>query len=304
MKIIKILFTFLLSVSAFCTVSAQENFVKKRVAVLNFEDKTNARHSFYGRRTIGDEVRDMITTELVKSGKFRVIERERLEALLKEQDLGKTGIITPESAAQIGKILGVELAVFGAVTEMGNKSGSKDLKLDGIGLNLGKNSVVMAIDLRIVNTSTGEILAAENIRKKKSGVSGGVRLKGMNFSDKDKFDDSIYGKVARKVVERVVKLLTESAADMPWSAKVITFNQNKVYINSGKQDGIQIGKAFKVFRPGEALIDPDTGLNLGSVEQEVGTIKVIDNSVGEGKASVCQVLQGSSFEKGDVVRMK
>lgn len=304
MKTLKLLLVLFIGISAFQSTFAQQNFAKKRVAVFNFENKTGNRSPVYGQRTVGEEVSDMIITELVKSNKFRVIEREQLDALLKEQDLGRSGIMTPESAAAIGKVLGVELAVFGAVTEMGHKKGDKGLKVKGVNLGMGKSSAVVAIDIRIVNTSTGEIVSAENIRKTKSGISGGVSFKNFNFNDRDQFDNSIVGKATRAAVDEVVALLSSSAANVPWSAKVITMNNGKVYINSGKSDGITVGSSMKVYRQGEELIDPDTGLNLGSVEQVVGTIKVIDNSVGEGKASICTVEAGDGFSKGDIVRFK
>ena len=59
-----------------------------------------------------------------------------------------------------------------------------------------------------------------------------------------------------------------------------------------------------VMRPGEELIDPDTGLSLGSMETRVGEIEVVNNTVGDGKASQCKVLSGAGFERGDIVRLK
>ena len=55
---------------------------------------------------------------------------------------------------------------------------------------------------------------------------------------------------------------------------------------------------------GEELIDPDTGLSLGSEESKVGAIQVTDNSIGNGKASKCVIKSGSSFKQGDLVRQK
>ena len=49
-------------------------------------------------------------------------------------------------------------------------------------------------------------------------------------------------------------------------------------------------------------VDPDTGLSLGAVESKVGTIKVTNNSIGNGKASECTALSGTGFERNDIVR--
>lgn len=278
--------------------------MKKRVAVFLFEDKSGGRSGWYGGKSVGEGITDMLTTEMVKSGKYRVIERDQLENLLKEQDLGMSGIVSPQSAAQIGKVLGVELAVLGSVTEFGHQKENSGMRLGGSRLGLGKNSAVVAIDLRLVNTSTGEILLAENVRKTKSGLSGSISLKKFGFNNRKNFDNSLVGKCTRKAVEEVIDLIGQNSNNMTWQAKVITMNGNKVYINSGKTNGVELGESFKVFRKGEALIDPDTGLNLGSVDSEIGTIKVIDNSVGEGKASICTIVSGAEFAKGDLVKLR
>ena len=96
------------------TINAQSSKgMKKRVAVFLFEDKSGGNQRWYGSKGVGEGITDMITTELVQSGEYTVIERDQLDQLLKEQDLGQSGIVTPQSAAQVGKVLGVELAVYG-----------------------------------------------------------------------------------------------------------------------------------------------------------------------------------------------
>lgn len=277
---------------------------KKRVAVFLFEDKSGGRSYWYGGQSVGEGVTDMITTELVKSGQYQVIERNQLDQLLKEQDLGRSGLVTPQSAAEVGKLLGVELAVMGAVTEFGNKKGDSKMRIGGTRLGVGRNAAVVAIDLRLVNTSTGEIILADHVRKTKNGLSGSIGHKNMNFNSRQQFDNSLVGKATRTAVEKVIELIGVNSSEMPWQAKIIVAKGGEVFINSGKTGGVEIGETFKVLRPGEALIDPDTGLNLGSVDTEVGLIKVVDNSIGEGKASKCRVVSGADFSKGDLVKMK
>ena len=283
---------------------AQKKNLKKRIAVFLFDDKSDGNWSWWGNKTVGEGVSDMIVTELVKSGNFRVIEREQLNKLLAEQDLGQSGIVTQQSAAQIGKVLGVEIAVFGAVTEFGYKRGDTGVRLGGTKVGVGKQSAVAGLDIRMVNTSTGEIITAENVRESKNALAGSFSKGRVNFSNQKSFDESLVGKVTRQAVEKVVRLIDDGAVNIPWQAKVITMKGSQVYINSGSADGVKVGETFTVYRVGEALIDPDTGLNLGSIDTEAGKIKVVDNSVGEGKASICTVVSGSDFKKGDLVKEK
>jgi hypothetical protein len=72
-----------------------------------------------------------------------VIERRLLEKIMEEQKLGVTGAIDPNSAAQLGKILGVKIIVSGTVTS-----------LEGY----------TEINARLINVDTASIIAAEKVR--------------------------------------------------------------------------------------------------------------------------------------------
>ena len=88
-----------------------------RIAVLEFKNKADNQWWYHGG---ADAAQDVFVTELVKSGKFRVVEREQLEALMKEKGLTLSGDVDPKTAVRVGKLLGVNYLLTGAVTEYGN----------------------------------------------------------------------------------------------------------------------------------------------------------------------------------------
>ncbi len=288
--------------------NAQEKSGKKRVAVFVFEDKTDHRYHWWNGQPVGDGMSDMLVTTLVKSGKYRVMERAQMEKLLQEQGLGMSGVVTPQTAAQAGKMLGVELAIMGAVTEFGYKKVSTGgaLKKIGFGGSLGKQSATVAVDVRFVEVNSGEILTAENIRKEKSRADVSIDTRDIRFDNEAQFDESLVGKATREAIDGVVKLLDEQGGGSgAWEAKVVMMKGAGVIINSGKEGGVKVGDVFVVVRKGEDLIDPDTGESLGSSEEELGVIQVTDNNFGgKGKAAECKVISGSGFDKGDVVKEK
>ncbi|NIV72828.1 MAG: hypothetical protein GWN44_09190 [Calditrichae bacterium] len=71
----------------------------------------------------------------------------------------------------------------------------------------------------------------------------------------------------------------------------------------GSAGGVESGMEFAVYSEGEDLIDPDTGLSLGSEEKKIGKIKVVQD-IGDGKACKAIVISGSGFETGNLVRVK
>jgi len=279
---------------------------KTRVAVFNFEDKTDHRAHWWTGQPVGDGMADMLVTALVKTGRYRVMERAEMEKLLKEQQLGMSGITTPESAAKAAKVLGVELAVIGAVTEFGYKKQSTGgaLKKIGIGASVSKQSATVGIDVRLVNTSSSEILAAENVRKENSKTGGSFTNEDISFDTQAQFDETLVGKAARAAIEDIVKLLDKQGGVVV-GYKIISTSAGKIIINGGAEDGLKAGDRFNVYRAGEELIDPDSGESLGSEETMVGELEVVDNNTGgKGKASTCRAVSGSDFLKSDMVRQK
>ena len=283
----------------------QEMQFKKRVAVLTFEDKTDHRYHWWSGQPVGEGMSDMLVTALVKSGRYSVIERQEIDKIMQEQSLAQTGVVTQESAAKVGQMLGVELAVFGAVTEFGWSEGNVGgaLKQQGFGLGVKTTAATVAIDIRFVNTSTGEILGAESVRKQESKKGLSISTQKFDFDNREKFDESMVGKACRAAIDEVVALVDNNMEKIPWQCKIIKADA-AIYINAGANSGIQVGQEFAVYRPGEELIDPDTGLSLGSEETKVGTIRVTNNSVASGKASTCEAVEGSGFQRNDRVRLQ
>ncbi len=282
--------------------------LKKRVAVFTFEDKTDRSWHWWDGRGPGEGMADMLTTSLVKSGKYTVIERQEINSLIQEQKLGQAGVVTQQSAAQAGKMLGVELAVVGAVTEFGHTK--KDVggslssgKLRGFGLGVKSQKATVAIDVRLINTATGEIIAAENIRKEES--SGGLKVStpDFRFKNQTEFDRSLVGKATRACVEDIMSHIENQMEALPWEGKIIMVKGSTVFIKPGSNSGVKVGDSFSIYAKGEALIDPDTGLELGSMETKVGTIKVTQ-IVASGKAAQASIVSGSGFKTGDFVRLK
>lgn len=138
------------------------NGPKARIAVAKFKIKAAKAPG-----KIGDGLAEMLTTELFNTNRFIVLERREIKDILKEQDLGASGRVRPETAAPIGQMEGAELLVYGAVTafEPNYKGGGGGFVIPGyhIGIGAGAKQAYMAIDLRIIDTRTSRIVAATTV---------------------------------------------------------------------------------------------------------------------------------------------
>jgi curli biogenesis system outer membrane secretion channel CsgG len=179
---------------------------KPRIAVLEFKNKADNQWWYHGG---AQACQDVFVTELVKSGRFRVVEREQLEALMTEKNLALSGDIDPKTAVRAGKLLGVDYLLTGAVTEYGNTRSSVDTP--GVaghghwlpGVSVGKNAFTAAVNARLIDTETGEIVWADegkgeesNARVHVGGFGGGVDN-----------DERMFDKVMKPVLQQLVASL-------------------------------------------------------------------------------------------------
>ena len=145
--------------------------LKRNVAVFKFELKTSVTGD------VGIGMSDMLISQLSRSDNFVVAERAELEDVLNEQGLAQSGAMGAGSAAQMGRLLGVDLAVYGSITFFGEEKQRAGIQALGVSRTRAK---VLA-DVRFVNTSTGEILFAGSFEGTKTSVGVQVDTGDLDF---------------------------------------------------------------------------------------------------------------------------
>ncbi|MEP7156642.1 MAG: CsgG/HfaB family protein [Betaproteobacteria bacterium] len=149
------------------------------------DDKKAARMSvtIYEMRSSVTEIparaaTDMFTTALVKTRKFRVVERQRIgEGVARERDLNAQGITTGKAATKQVHGAGVIFEATISEVTVGKTSNENSFGIGGLQLGGSSASDGLGIDVRVLDASTGEVLDAVNVRKsiKATGSSvGGV----------------------------------------------------------------------------------------------------------------------------------
>jgi curli biogenesis system outer membrane secretion channel CsgG len=292
-------FFVLLFIGFFVISLPAQSQLKKRIAVSRFEDRSGS-----GYHSLGEGVADMLVTALVKSGKFAVIERQEIERILQEQQFGQSFMVTPESAPKVGQLLGAELFVIGSISEFGQKESNIGGGVSLFGGGVKTKTSRAAVDVRLVNTTTGEIIAAEKEEGSESSTGIAVRFEDIDFSNQDSWNDTDIGKATREAIDGCVKLISENMEKVPWSGKILKMNADgTLLMKPGSEGNVSPGMTLYVFRKGEEIKDPDTGLSLGSEETKVGKIEVTEDAL-KGKAAKAKVLEGTDFKTGDIVRDK
>ncbi len=152
---------------------------KPLVAVMPFEVSVQGTGS-----AVGTGLPDMLMNALLNTGCFRVVERARLNDIMKEQNLGISGAGDESSFASVGKLMGAQIMVFGTITEFNENVGGGGVggilrRVPGVG-GIGYRKSHIGYTLRFVDPSTGELLASKAFNKEKTavGAAGGGLFSG------------------------------------------------------------------------------------------------------------------------------
>jgi len=295
---------------------------KKRIAVARF-DASAVAAQYGGGDTVGG-LAAQLTTALVNSGHFIVVERTELAGVLREQEMALQKIVSKETAAQVGGVLGAQLLVAASVTEFnqaasgggfrvggggggGSRSGSGfGIGIPGLGGGLGGAlgletvSGVVGIDIRLIDTSTGQVLQSYRAEAtvEQRGVSADVDVKQVSFGG-DAFKKTALGEATRQAIDKAVAFVIRSMGSVPWTGRIVEVTGDQGYINAGTNAGGRLGDVFTVTVVVKELKDPGSGAVLATVEDKKGEIEVLNV---QEKLSIARMRTPFSAQRGDLVK--
>jgi curli biogenesis system outer membrane secretion channel CsgG len=279
---------------------------KKRVAVIRFENVGRFAQR-YGDWDVGGGLAAQLTTALIESGKFIVVERTAIGDVLREQEMGLEKVVSKETAAKAGQVLGAQLLVKGAVTEFEQDAEGGGLKLGvnvapGVTLGGGGTAVnaQVGLDLRLIDTATGQVVRSVKSEGKatKRGIAASIDVRQVSLGG-DAFNSTPLGQATRQAIERAVAAIYTHMERLPWTARVMEVVDGAVYINAGQEAALRTGDRFDVTSVVRELTDPDTGQIRAVIENKVGQFQI---EKVEDKYSVGRMVTGEAPKRGDVVK--
>lgn len=281
---------------------------KVRVAVARF-GATDRFAQVYGGWDIGGGLAAQVVTELINGGKVIVVERAILSQILREQELGVSKLVTKETAAQVGQLLGVDYLIVGEVTEFEQKQVGGGARAGLLRWFLPKASTEfsaahVAVDLRVIDTSTGEILHSHRAegRAWEKAVAIDLNLPTLTFGG-DAFHKTPLGKATRQTIDNALTFLLGVVDDRVRGfaslGKIIHLEEGLYYLNAGSSAQVRPGDRLSVFSIKKVLTDPETNQVVGVIEHPVAELQVVFAAQKFAKA---RLVTGGEPKKGDVVR--
>ncbi|MBI2605797.1 MAG: hypothetical protein HYW49_06920 [Deltaproteobacteria bacterium] len=229
-----------------------------------------------GRAVVPDDLRSADTSRDFFSG-----DKVRLSPLIRE-----------------GKKLGVTLLIIGKIKRVRYRQ-----KGDEVGLFRQKRSIAAVdVEMRLFDCAEGKEVMATS--KSADSSSSQVNLFGRDESASDPQSQRM--ELVSEAIRNAMRLLAADIAraleKIGWEGRIAKISGGRVYVNSGRASGLNIGDILKVMTAGEDIYDPLTGAYMGrSQGQPKGTLEVIDFLGIDG--AVASIHSGGGFFEGDVVQL-
>jgi curli biogenesis system outer membrane secretion channel CsgG len=300
---------------------------KRSVAVDDFDYSTvrTVSQSVFGTDVdIGKGIAALLVKRIAQDGKFTVVERAKVSAVLKEQDFGASGRVKKGTQARIGQIRGADFAIMGDIVAFGrddrSRGGAAGVVVPGAGGAAGvrrsEGKAVVVLNFRMVDNETSEVVMTGEARGESKRTStkgfagvfvGGVGAGGAVDFSSSNFAETIIGEAVIAACDELARQIgaqagsVSSTRNIEIEGRVADVAGGQVYINVGSASGVQVGDTFEVSRILREVRDPTTKEVLDVVTEPVGTLRIA--TVRE-KIAIGVMSGGGTPKAGDRVEKK
>lgn len=220
------------------------------IAVSDFDNRFDT--------TLNTIIPNVLTETLINSGQFDFFERERLDAILREQGLQSSGMADPATAVALGKLSGIDYILTGEIVDFGREVRS----FSGYGVRTDTVFYRLEAAVRILETETGRIVFSRTERaEEKQNQGAGVRVSDTTIDTRlgrivaGQLTDAILAAPVFRVEEKEeTALATVSVSSDPANASVEI--DGVFYGNAGSEFEVPAGlHQIRVSLPGYEIWD-------------------------------------------------
>lgn len=234
-------------------------YVRPRIAVIPFDSRVNPSYGLEGALC------EELSTQLVKCGRFDVLERRMLDKMMREHKIEASGIVDPETAVKIAKIAGCQLIACGTLMDAASDS----------------SGARASVNYKVIDAETLQVW-------KQSTVSGAVDPSTKSDSA------SLIRQAALMTSSKFVMLLHPKL-----NGKIVSIEDCKIIINLGSSQGITSETQFILIDKGEPVVDPETHQVIG---YKGGRVIIARPVAGRIQPGMCYAELGEWEEVTDVGR--
>jgi hypothetical protein len=264
--------------------------IRKKIALLTFFNE-----SPYGGDDIAISASEEMRLELSRTGEF-VIDHTGEGLFGTSKEIYSGGGVKLIQLNKKAKLSGLNFVLFGRIKEARVRT-----KQDEIGVvRENKSFAEVAIEMRVFDVMANKEVFNETFEAnvddsqykffkadEQEGLSARQEL--LRYS-------------VRVAVRKSIPKVMELGTKLDWTGRVAKIVGNKIYLNAGKESGLNVGDILRVMTEGKEIYDPETGALIGMSKGEVkGTLEVIDYFGPDGAISVLH--SGGSVTEGDYIQL-
>ena len=264
--------------------------VKKKIALLPFFNE-----SPFESEDLEVNATEELRMELSRSGEF-IIDPSSAKLFGTSKEIYVGGGMKLVQLTRQAKIAGVNFVVFGRVIDARVRE-----KSDEIGIvRQTKSYTESKVEVRVYDVNAGKEIYTETLQ-------GYADDSSYRFFSSDREDYLAYRRdllryAVRVAVRKSVPKVVELASKLDWVGRVAKIIGTKVYLNAGRESGINIGDILKIITEGTEIYDPETGALIGMSKGDMkGTIEVVDYFGTDG--SIAILHSGGQVLEGDFVQL-
>lgn len=182
---------------------------KPAIAVLEIADDTGE-ITDTGSTVVSQGAEDMLITALKRSRQFDVLDRVSDDKVRQEQDLQENNLLAEGENPEIGELTGADYIITGSVTEyqVEAESGGLGISIAGLGGYDKYARASTAVDLRLVDTTSGEVVWSRSLKDEIDGKQVGVQSFAFLGDNIVEFET---GRGEQEVINLVLRTLLEEA---------------------------------------------------------------------------------------------
>ncbi len=266
------------------------NPLRKKVALLGFFNEAP-----FGGEDLAIQATEEFRRELSKSRDY-LIDPAAAQIFGSSKDIYSGGGVKLAQLTRKAKMAGVNLVVFGRITEARIRQASDEIGF----VRKTKALAETKVEIKVFDVISSKELVSEL-------VEGVVNDDNYRFYITEEEENLAYRQdllrySTRVAVRKFLPRLVQMGGKLDWTGRVAKIIGSKIYLNSGRDSGLNIGDILKVITEGQDIFDPESGALIGVSKGDVkGTLEVIDYFGPDGSISILH--SGGSVTEGDFVQL-
>ncbi len=253
--------------------------LKRKVAIARFSNETKYGQSIFideNKDRIGKQALDILSSKLLETDKFILLERSDLDKITKE--------LAMEDLEPLKNM--ADYLIVGSVTGFGRKDQGKV----GIFSRTKRQVAFAKVHVRLIEVRTGQILYSEEGEGEAYSEAGSV----FGVGERAGYDSTLNDKAMDAAITNLASNIIENLLDRPWRSYLLGVDDGKLIMAGGKFQNIAVGDIFQVLQEGRKVKNPQTNTMITLPGSPVGKIKAIV-SVGdtpESEITICEIVEG------------